>query len=360
MTEQEILNGKFIFVSYTHADMDIVKNDVEAIQSDGARIWFDTNMEIGDNWKSVAESKIKHPNCVGVIFYVSPKALASKAVQDEQKWTSERLKEDKDFSYWFVNHMNKKMDDLFEMAGYVYEAVSKGSYSEIERKQRELFNDEVIHVKETDPEARQKILYDLALKYGAVNNEYAIVSEGYGTFALGSFIKSETDEFPGEGKENGKYNFGNKEFVVIDGKSYTSEPLKWTILRKNEDGSYVYVCNSIVCIKAFTNLEKYLKNVFEEVAFTKEEKECFVGEHVRLVNDDDLNYLGEKQERMLRMNPEPSIHWWVSSEGVMKGWKKTCFEGLPFKNGFPQHLEKGVRPVIIIDAEKIKNILKNK
>ena len=50
----------------------------------------------------------------------------------------------------------------------------------------------------------------------------------------------------------------------------------------------------------------------------------------------------------------------IADISSMKGWKKTCFEGLPFKNGFPQHLEKGVRPVIIIDAEKIKNILKNK
>lgn len=94
---------KFIFVSYSHHDSDIVYQDLHELSNNGARIWYDKAMHIGQDWQNRVKSKIMDPNCCGIIFYLSPNSLSSTAVLQEIAFMEERKNVDSSFSCISVN-----------------------------------------------------------------------------------------------------------------------------------------------------------------------------------------------------------------------------------------------------------------
>lgn len=88
---------KFIFVSYSHHDSDIVYQDLHELSNNGARIWYDKAMHIGQDWQNRVKSKIMDPNCCGIIFYLSPNSLSSTAVLQEIAFMEERKNVDSSF-----------------------------------------------------------------------------------------------------------------------------------------------------------------------------------------------------------------------------------------------------------------------
>ena len=57
LNEEEIFAGSFFFVSYSHVDTDVVREDVDALINRGVRLWIDhrnendENMSLGDDWR---------------------------------------------------------------------------------------------------------------------------------------------------------------------------------------------------------------------------------------------------------------------------------------------------------------------
>lgn len=94
---------KYIFVSYSHHDSSIVYHDLHELCSNGARIWYDKAMNIGQDWQNRVKAKIMDPNCCGILFYLSPNSLKSTAVLHEIEFMNERKSVDSSFSCMSVN-----------------------------------------------------------------------------------------------------------------------------------------------------------------------------------------------------------------------------------------------------------------
>jgi hypothetical protein len=74
----------YVFVSYKSEDGASVKADIERLQNKhDVNIWFDEDLTPGRAWHEEAKLILADKNCKLVIFYASPKAIASKNVQQE-------------------------------------------------------------------------------------------------------------------------------------------------------------------------------------------------------------------------------------------------------------------------------------
>ena len=61
----------YIFISYAHSDFRQVYADLADMYEAGVRFWYDRGLSAGKKWNAEVKEKIEHPNCVGVIFYMS-------------------------------------------------------------------------------------------------------------------------------------------------------------------------------------------------------------------------------------------------------------------------------------------------
>lgn len=94
---------KYIFISYSHEDSDVVYQDLKNIADNGGRIWYDRAMHVGQNWVERARVRITDKNCAAVLFYVSPNSVRSDAFLRELELTVQRSENDPAFSYMSIN-----------------------------------------------------------------------------------------------------------------------------------------------------------------------------------------------------------------------------------------------------------------
>lgn len=94
---------KYIFISYSHEDSDIVYQDLKVLSENGARIWYDKAMHVGQNWVERAKNRILDRNCAAVLFYVSTKSLKSDAFLQELEYALQREASDSSFSFMSIN-----------------------------------------------------------------------------------------------------------------------------------------------------------------------------------------------------------------------------------------------------------------
>ena len=354
MNENDILKENFIFISYTHVDKDFVELDTKALEKSGVRLWYDINMELGDNWQHVAEEKIKHPNCVGVIFYVSPESLASDAVQKEQNWTRERLTIDDNFKYWYILVGSDDIKAIYRRAADIYETKNPNAdYDDVKIKQKSLFNVNILCITSQDAPTRTNEIYNkIALERGCVDNEYSVVQAKLDSIYYGKCIHVASSIHSLEGKENGIYEYGNEDIIVRDGMTYKAKPLLWDLLYV-KDSTCVYISNQILDYSSYDEIEALLKNSFLKTTFTEEELE-FNDIVVRLLEQKDVDNIAKEEA----LSTIVQKHWWTSIPGDMPGWNKTYIDGLIYDVGFPKHMKKGFRPVIAIKQNLLPKIKK--
>lgn len=80
----------FIFVSYAHADKDIVFPIIELLQDNGYRVWYDEYLEIGNDWRDELAEKIRC--CHAFIFMQSKQSVKSEYCKDEIYAADSRIK----------------------------------------------------------------------------------------------------------------------------------------------------------------------------------------------------------------------------------------------------------------------------
>lgn len=95
---------KYVFVSYSHNDIDIVYKDLNKLWELNANFWYDKGFLINPtkNWDDIAKDKILDDNCVGAIFYVSKNSFLSDAVYNEVTLCIEKQKKTPLFDYKIV------------------------------------------------------------------------------------------------------------------------------------------------------------------------------------------------------------------------------------------------------------------
>jgi len=81
----------YVFVSYAHADGELVFREIKKLHQAGYRIWYDEGIEPGDDWpEHIAQAVI---GCSLFLLYTSPRSAASENCRNEVNLALNRKKE---------------------------------------------------------------------------------------------------------------------------------------------------------------------------------------------------------------------------------------------------------------------------
>lgn len=371
MTEEEILAGNFIFISYSHKDQDAVREDVEKLHARGVRVWFDVEMRLSDKWQTVAQEKIRHPNCKGVLFYNSKDAFLSDAIAKERALVQERKQADPDFGYWSINIDGKTIAEIYSTAmGAAPEKIPV-----IMEKIWPTFNalfpsndsESILYIKrDGSQDWIERIYQEIALvkmlvdDVGLVEKEAEkenIRSRDTGCFTFGKYIDKRCYTPHPHNNPTERFTANGEEYISIDNQIYTLRPLRWNILYTKDDIS-VYLCTDIVDSCRGDALEDYLKT-FKALAFA--DKQDFLNADPRLLTQSDVEKMPPEKASALALSSPTSSrkHWWIAEKGLLENWKKTYYNNREHKNGFVASVEKGVRPVVEISNKHLSKLKEN-
>lgn len=358
MTEDKILAGNFLFVSYSHRDIDSVREDVCALQAMGARIWFDENMRIGDNWQTIAKEKIGHPNCKGVIFYNSAASFLSDAVLLERQEAIARAKSEKGFGVYSVNLEGKTMQQLYA------EAMNAGKpgFLGIMFGLRSHFSDETLYIPRFDSKDCVEQIYAKVVRPNLVVDEAALFQDafrGYGGGArrgdripFGSYFGAPCTAPLKHSKPTERFFANDIEYISYNNAIYGVRTLEWDLLYA-ENAAAVLLCTEILDFACGgAGAKHYLEETFAPLAFSAKERELLCAEP-RLLTPADI----EKAKELFAPEGKGAHrHWWIEADGLMESWKMTYCGNTPYPNGFNVMMRKGIRPVIELPIEKLKQV----
>ncbi len=83
LPEAAVGEEKFVFISYSHGDRDLVLSDIVELKRHGIALWYDKSIMYGKKWDEEALGVIARHNCVAMLLYVSKDSLSSDAVEKE-------------------------------------------------------------------------------------------------------------------------------------------------------------------------------------------------------------------------------------------------------------------------------------
>jgi sugar/nucleoside kinase (ribokinase family)/beta-phosphoglucomutase-like phosphatase (HAD superfamily)/ABC-type sugar transport system substrate-binding protein len=76
---------KYVFISYSHINKEIVYEDIKKLKEMGVRIWYDKGIPPGPRWDEYVYPKIISDQCSLVLFYVTESFFFSEAIAREIK-----------------------------------------------------------------------------------------------------------------------------------------------------------------------------------------------------------------------------------------------------------------------------------
>lgn len=355
MDEKRVVSGNFVFISYSHNDIDAVKEDCAALDKRNARIWYDEQMHLNDDWKDRAKYAITHDNCRGVIFYVSKSSVLSKAVADEIGWTKERLAGG-NFNYWTVVVGAENMSDVYAQAAQIDRSI----FAKITDYMK-MFNDDKLFIRrESCEQCVGRIVEEIAKVHGVVDDEQELAKKIRRTsefkdssmFRFGGWAGDAYD-VPAD-EADGRRSFGGRTYISFNHKAYLIKPLDWKLLY-TKDAKAVLICNDILeYTKGGEDVEKFLNEAVYKLAFDDAEKSKLKAKP-RLLSMKEIeeNGIGADKLALGGASQCPARHWWLADDGLYGGWQMT-YGGAPNKNGFIKSVKKGVRPVIEIATNDIE------
>ena len=370
MDETAIFSGPFIFVSYSHKDAEIVREDVEKLIDLGARVWIDhrndeiENMSLSDNWFEKVKAAVCHPNCCGVIFYVSPYALLSKAIRREQKL----VKETEGLLYYCVSvgglplskHLKKAVLLSDDEDSPLYDPDYYGN-EDAEVMQKAMFHDDILAVLRTNSDdCVKQLLNQVAIPLGATDDQGAVMavleknalaSKDTGDIVLGIY-KGAKCEPVSRMVENSRFTLKDKQYIHHNGEFFTGRPLKWKLLYI-KDSCAALICSEVLEKGSYTEIQNYLE-MFANLAFSPVEAKLV--RKIRLMDaTDEAEIDPANRDWVLSLDvSQENLYWWVNKEGIVPQWRLTYKNNTPIPNGFLVTRPKGFRPVIEVDVNALK------
>ena len=195
------LSQPYIFISYCHKDLGIVKKDIRQLERLGVRIWFDENLYGGTNWLKTVRSIINDSLCVGTVFFLSKNSIISSAVLKEMNFVRSRRRSDNNYKYASVNIDGKKVSKLIA-------SCHKELSDKTIIKLLQMFNDEIkFFVRSSDNKNEYFALFQKTMvQWGALDDKEMLLLEDFET---------KTDTILGEpGICISRYNGVDKHAVV--------------------------------------------------------------------------------------------------------------------------------------------------
>ena len=365
-----IEKGKFLMISYRSIDSYVVVEDIRNMQAKGMRVWYDAAMELGDNWKHVAENVIKHPNCVGVVFYNSENSFVSKPVFYERAWAREQLAacqaKGEPYIYFSVNiggrSTNEIIRDTYRVAGDAnIESVFPFEYL---RDVVEMFNEDVICIRRTGTSQQTaEAIYKKTRMLGVVDDEEVILEK---LVAAGVLVTEDNNKVAYLGSyprhmvdvDVSHRNLGKKRFdehgvnyCYDGGKYYLCEPIRFVYQRKDDNG-LLFLADRVLLACTAEELEEKLA-LFTKEAFAAEHRATPVGNAFVPTMAMYLDSQGRGDYSLLRTcdYAENIVRFWLSDRGKGgRALQMNVNESMGVnQRGFNKKTKLGVRPAIYLN-----------
>ena len=88
--ESHVKNEKYLFVSYSHRDVDFVYEKLNKLYDMGLNFWYDREIGAGKSWSKVAEAAMLNENCIGIIYFLSCNSVLSEAISKEIEFAGKK------------------------------------------------------------------------------------------------------------------------------------------------------------------------------------------------------------------------------------------------------------------------------
>lgn len=365
--EEDIIKDKFVFVSYSHQNMDIVQEDINClIEEYGARIWMDhrgeyeANLKNGENWDDHVKGIINNSNCVGIVFYVSEHFLSSDSIYNNEYLTAlEKFGvENKEQRMYIVG-----VDEKKDMDQYYIDAIPlkpKYFYSPMMNKQLTFFSFERIFLKRTSHEVVVKNLLRWLEKHSVIYGREAVVvnssRKSVGIYTLGVYKDGLNDNqlIKHPGKDNLRFTSGGNEYIRWNEKIYSTKRLRWVLLHADSTTA-VLISEGIIDSCRAVEVQQFFDD-FRNMAFDSEEN--IIVKKVRLfsLSDEERLEKDKREELLAPFHEEDDASWWIEDRGVIEDSWRLAYKGTQLygSTGFPENLTKGFRPVIEIDIKDLE------
>lgn len=89
--ESELDEGKYVFVSYSHKDADVVLPIINLLRRNQVNVWYDDSNEAGDKWAEIIQNHVKKAYCL--ICFLSDNFVQSQNCRNEITLASNYLPE---------------------------------------------------------------------------------------------------------------------------------------------------------------------------------------------------------------------------------------------------------------------------
>lgn len=325
-TATEAATDKFLFVSYSHDDKEIVKDWIDFLIDQGVRVWWDKAFMGGDDWETIAQNLLLHDNCSGILFFCSKSAIESPNIAKEWR-TAAKAKEkcsdgafypqiimigdDPSFDYHYLTSFVKKTEELF----------SDDDYDDF----RDLFGKkDHLYYSASNKINKQDLLDTIKERVPKTVDEHEIARDKLADL-------SNLD----------------KEVVVKLG-TYENKSIYWHKIFDEKNESVLLCCDVLAEGLGGQELNKWL-NTFVKQSFS-------TNEQIELEDKIRLLTLTEA-EKLHQDELERNTTWWLSNTN---GNLQTVVreDGTIYKNGYNGKLyKKGIRPVITMDSVALLLIL---
>lgn len=380
LSEEEIIDGKFIFVSYKHEDRAVVAPTADGLISMGVRLWYDADLAYGDNWQERVKRLICHPNCQGVLYFCSCASYLSPNVAVEREWGYAEFKKRSEagepYFYLPINIGKPTAIQLLKSCFAGLEDDGKILTREFPldsiRLIAEMFTDKIMYcsaelpreelvagifnkIKTAAPEAvdKGKVLLNQIKNAQGPTAGYSKISFGVRPGEAMAFAL-------GNGQNNTNLQQDGVRYIVQDGVPYKALPIIWLCLHADDREVTLLAEETVGVRNGGAALRQWLNEVFRKTAFSDEEEHSLSGD-VRLLTNDDMEKA--KNTDFLRdlSTGSADSKWWIGETGNMDAMQQVVrSDGSIYQAGYNvRKMTAGVRPVIQIPTEKFQTILEN-
>lgn len=325
-TTAEATVDKFLFVSYSHDDKEIVKDWIECLIDQGVRVWWDKAFMGGDDWETIAKNLLSHDNCSGILFFCSKSAIESPNVAKEWR-TAAKTKENRSDGEFYPQIIMIGDDPAFDyryLTGFV-------------KKTEELFSDDDYDDFRALFGKKDHLFYSAGNEADKQNLLHTIKERVPKTVDEHEIARDKLADLSNLDKE-----------VVIKLGTYENNRISWHKISDEKNESTLLCCDILTDGHGGQELDKWLESFVKQSFSTSEQKE--LQGKIRLLTLEEAEKL--PQEELAKGNI-----WWLSDTN---GYLQTVVreDGTIYKSGYNGRLyKKGIRPVITMDSVALFSII---
>lgn len=357
-------SDKYLFISYSHKDTNVVYQILKQLYDRGINYWYDAQLNVGEKWNEQAEQALKDELCAGVLFFVSKSFFESEACNKEVDFVEHKIKENPEFKYFPVCVQDMGVYKILDKCNFEVQ-----HHSLIDHHLQNLFHKDVIYLKNNET-IIDDIYNELLKQLNCVinNQETALIRlinkkkikhiNGEYIFNFGSFPQNILGNIKMSPTDGDIYDFDDIRYrgLMKTYEFYRYTPLEFKIININDETIEAIPVNCLdITYGSKANIGEWL-STFKQLAFTNSENEII--QAIRNININDINYnksLNQKSviiptKYAMQKNKLASTSFWVECENEYR-----LFSNNYTKLNAPINANMdiaGVVPVIILDLNQ--------